>query len=158
MMSSIAIVHLKNTSTFIYLFTFFSLAFLQVFCVSNFFEQPVDPVVSQEEEASHTTLQESPSNGNHYGSTDWIWGLKDNTVLSLYPLILVTEDLKYVSELQDINFLCISSSQFAPTLQPLVWSVNFNYWKKSVLQITVLALYWVIKMQKFLPSFWVNPP
>ncbi|XP_070759782.1 phospholipid phosphatase 1-like [Enoplosus armatus] len=45
-------------------------AILTVFCVSNFFEQPVDPVVSQEEEASHTSLQENPSNGNHYGSTD----------------------------------------------------------------------------------------
>lgn len=53
------------------------LIFLQVFCVSNFFEQPVDPVVSQEEEASHTSLQENPPNGNHYGSTEWI---KDDTL------------------------------------------------------------------------------
>lgn len=44
-------------------------ATLTVFCVSNFFEQPVDPVVSQEEDSSHTSLQENPSNGNHYGST-----------------------------------------------------------------------------------------
>ncbi|XP_056274836.1 phospholipid phosphatase 1-like [Pseudoliparis swirei] len=45
-------------------------ATLTVFCVSNFFEQPVDPVVSQEEEASHTSFQENPPNGNHYGSTE----------------------------------------------------------------------------------------
>lgn len=47
-----------------------SLALPQVACVSNFFEQPVEPVVSQEEDESHTSLQENPSNGNHYGSTD----------------------------------------------------------------------------------------
>lgn len=44
-------------------------AVLTAFCVSNFFAQPVEPVVSQEEE-SHTSLQENPSNGNHYGSTE----------------------------------------------------------------------------------------
>lgn len=43
--------------------------FLQVVCVSNFFEQPMGPVVCQEEEATHTSLQEHPANGNHYGST-----------------------------------------------------------------------------------------
>lgn len=43
---------------------------LQVFCVSNCFTQPVDPVVSQEEEASPTSLQENPSHANHYGTTD----------------------------------------------------------------------------------------
>ncbi|CAG5924257.1 unnamed protein product [Menidia menidia] len=51
-----------------------SMAVFTVFLVSNFFAQPVEPVVSQEEEeeeeASHTSLQENPSNGNHYGSTD----------------------------------------------------------------------------------------
>uniref|UniRef100_A0A8C5H7E6 Phospholipid phosphatase 1 n=1 Tax=Gouania willdenowi TaxID=441366 RepID=A0A8C5H7E6_GOUWI len=45
-------------------------AIVAVFSVSNFFEQPVEPVVSQEEGASHTSLQDNPSNGNHYGSTD----------------------------------------------------------------------------------------
>ncbi|XP_071394581.1 phospholipid phosphatase 1-like isoform X2 [Centroberyx affinis] len=45
-------------------------AALTVFFVSDFFKQPVDPVVTQEEEASHTSLQDNPSNGNHYGSTD----------------------------------------------------------------------------------------
>ncbi|KAK2901941.1 phospholipid phosphatase 1-like [Channa argus] len=45
-------------------------AILTVFCVSNFFAQPVDPMVSQQEDASPTSLQESPSNANHYGSTD----------------------------------------------------------------------------------------
>ncbi|KAI9536362.1 hypothetical protein NQZ68_034258 [Dissostichus eleginoides] len=44
-------------------------ATLTVVCVSNFFEQPVGPVVCQEEEATHTSLQEHPANGNHYGST-----------------------------------------------------------------------------------------
>ncbi|XP_034026484.1 phospholipid phosphatase 1-like [Thalassophryne amazonica] len=44
-------------------------AILTVFLVANFFAQPVDAVVSQDE-ASHTSLQENPSNGNHYGSTD----------------------------------------------------------------------------------------
>ncbi|XP_015232589.1 PREDICTED: lipid phosphate phosphohydrolase 1-like [Cyprinodon variegatus] len=47
-----------------------SVAVFTVFCVSNFFSQPVEPVVSQEEEASHTSLQDNPSNGNHYGSTE----------------------------------------------------------------------------------------
>lgn len=61
------------------------LVFLQVFCVANFFEQPVDPVVSQEE-ASPTSLQENPSSLNHYGSTDWIWGLKDRSAQGLCPL------------------------------------------------------------------------
>ncbi|KAF0034036.1 hypothetical protein F2P81_014102 [Scophthalmus maximus] len=45
-------------------------AILTVVCVSNFFEQPVDAVVSQEEDASPTSLHESPSSLNHYGSTD----------------------------------------------------------------------------------------
>ncbi|KAM8887388.1 phospholipid phosphatase 1-like [Spinachia spinachia] len=45
-------------------------ATLTVFCVSNFFEQPVDHVVSRRGEASHTSLQENPPNGNHYGSTE----------------------------------------------------------------------------------------
>ncbi|XP_017267595.1 phospholipid phosphatase 1 [Kryptolebias marmoratus] len=44
-------------------------AVLTVFCVSNFFAQPVKPVVSQQEEVEHN-LQETPSSGNHYGSTD----------------------------------------------------------------------------------------
>uniref|UniRef100_A0A667ZPD3 Phospholipid phosphatase 1 n=1 Tax=Myripristis murdjan TaxID=586833 RepID=A0A667ZPD3_9TELE len=46
-------------------------AVLTVFCVSGFFKQPVAPEVTQEEEeASHTSLQDNPSNGNHYGSTN----------------------------------------------------------------------------------------
>ncbi|XP_061585377.1 phospholipid phosphatase 1-like [Cololabis saira] len=45
-------------------------AVFTVVCVSNYFSQPVDPVVSQAEEISHTSLQENPPNGNHYGSTD----------------------------------------------------------------------------------------
>lgn len=46
------------------------MAVFVVFCVANFFEQPVDTVVSQEEGGSPTILQECPSNANHYGSTD----------------------------------------------------------------------------------------
>lgn len=42
----------------------------QVFCVSNAFEQPADPVASQEEQETHTNLQENPSNGISYGSAD----------------------------------------------------------------------------------------
>ncbi|KAM4616266.1 phospholipid phosphatase 1-like [Polymixia lowei] len=48
-------------------------AVLTVFFVSDFFKQPVEPVAIQEEEeeeASHTSLQDNPSNGNHYGSTE----------------------------------------------------------------------------------------
>lgn len=44
---------------------------LQVSCVSNSFEQPVDPVVSQDDQETHTSLQENPTNGITYGSTDW---------------------------------------------------------------------------------------
>lgn len=46
--------------------------FLQVFCVSDFFTQPVNPVVAQEEEeeAQQTNPQDHSSNGNHYGTTD----------------------------------------------------------------------------------------
>lgn len=43
---------------------------LQVSCVSNSFEQPVDPVVSQDDQETHTSLQENPTNGITYGSTD----------------------------------------------------------------------------------------
>lgn len=43
---------------------------LQVVCATSFFEQPVDPVVSQEEGASHSSLQDNPLHENHYGSTD----------------------------------------------------------------------------------------
>lgn len=46
-----------------------SVAVFTVFCVSNFFSQPVEPVVSQEEDVPHTSLQEN-LNSNHYGSTD----------------------------------------------------------------------------------------
>lgn len=47
-------------------------AILNVVCVTNFFEQPIDPVVSPQEEeaATHTSLQDNPSRDNHYGSTD----------------------------------------------------------------------------------------
>ncbi|XP_072289646.1 phospholipid phosphatase 1-like [Eucyclogobius newberryi] len=46
-------------------------AILNVVCVTNFFEQPIDRAVSQEEEAaSHTSLQENPARENHYGSTE----------------------------------------------------------------------------------------
>lgn len=41
----------------------------QVSCVSNSFQQPVEPVVSQEDQETHTNLQENPSNGISYGST-----------------------------------------------------------------------------------------
>ncbi|KAJ0019695.1 hypothetical protein NQD34_007264, partial [Periophthalmus magnuspinnatus] len=45
-------------------------AILNVVCVTNFFKQPFNPVVSQEEEdATQTNLQENPSRENHYGST-----------------------------------------------------------------------------------------
>ncbi|XP_029016697.1 phospholipid phosphatase 1-like [Betta splendens] len=47
-----------------------AVAVFTVSCVSNWFTQPVDPVVSQQEEASPTSLQENPSNANHYGTTD----------------------------------------------------------------------------------------
>lgn len=42
----------------------------QVSCVSNSFQQPADPVVSQEEEETRASLQETPPNGINYGSTD----------------------------------------------------------------------------------------
>lgn len=76
--------------------------------MSNFFEQPVEPVVSQEEEASHTSLQENPANGNHYGSTDWIWGLKDNTVGPLY-LKMPIEDLNS-SQSQSCNLQALAAA------------------------------------------------
>ncbi|XP_061527938.1 phospholipid phosphatase 1-like [Phyllopteryx taeniolatus] len=47
-----------------------AVAFFTVFCVSNFFQQPVEAGVSQEEGGQHTSLQENPPNSNHYGSTD----------------------------------------------------------------------------------------
>uniref|UniRef100_A0A672NMP0 Phospholipid phosphatase 1 n=1 Tax=Sinocyclocheilus grahami TaxID=75366 RepID=A0A672NMP0_SINGR len=37
---------------------------LQVFCVSDFFKKKVEP--QKEAEIPHTTLQETPTNGNHY--------------------------------------------------------------------------------------------
>ena len=78
--------------------------FLQVFCVSNFFAQPVEPVVSQEEEeeeASHTSLQENPSNGNHYGSTNWTWSLEANKFSAVPPVFMMAmEEFKHKSELQ----------------------------------------------------------
>lgn len=45
-------------------------AVLTAVFVSDSFKQPVFPEVIDEDESSHTSLQESPSNGNHYGSTD----------------------------------------------------------------------------------------
>ncbi|XP_046871917.1 phospholipid phosphatase 1-like isoform X1 [Hypomesus transpacificus] len=46
-------------------------AVLTVVCVSDFFKQSVKVVVVEEvEEQSHTSLQDNPPNGNHYGSTD----------------------------------------------------------------------------------------
>uniref|UniRef100_A0A3P9LPS9 Phospholipid phosphatase 1 n=1 Tax=Oryzias latipes TaxID=8090 RepID=A0A3P9LPS9_ORYLA len=50
-----------------------SVAVFTVFCVSDFFTQPVNPVVAQEEEeeeAQQTNPQDHSSNGNHYGTTD----------------------------------------------------------------------------------------
>lgn len=45
---------------------------LQVSCVANYFEQPLDAAVAQEEEASPTSLHENTTTSlNHYGSTDW---------------------------------------------------------------------------------------
>nr|XP_061804347.1 phospholipid phosphatase 1-like [Nerophis lumbriciformis] len=47
-----------------------AVAFFTVFCVSNFFQQPIKTGVSQEEGGQHTSLQHSPPHSNHYGSTD----------------------------------------------------------------------------------------
>lgn len=44
-------------------------AILTVFCVSDFFKTPVDPVEIQAE-TSHPSLQDNPVNGIHYGSTE----------------------------------------------------------------------------------------
>ncbi|KAL2092879.1 hypothetical protein ACEWY4_012677 [Coilia grayii] len=43
-------------------------AVLIVFSVADFFKRPAG--VELEEEISHTNLQDTASNGNHYGSTD----------------------------------------------------------------------------------------
>ncbi|KAG9355036.1 hypothetical protein JZ751_001749 [Albula glossodonta] len=43
-------------------------AILTVLCVSDFFKKPVEPK-KEEEDIPHSSLQESPTNGNHYGST-----------------------------------------------------------------------------------------
>ncbi|KAJ8399996.1 hypothetical protein AAFF_G00400350 [Aldrovandia affinis] len=43
------------------------MAALIVFVVSDFFKKPVVP--EKEEEIPHTSLQETPTNGNHFGST-----------------------------------------------------------------------------------------
>ncbi|KAI1905281.1 hypothetical protein AGOR_G00014490 [Albula goreensis] len=43
------------------------MAILVVVFVSDFFKKPVVP--QKEEEIPHTSLQETPTNGNHYGST-----------------------------------------------------------------------------------------
>lgn len=50
---------------------FFFSCFLQVFCVSNFFSQPIEPAVAQGEDPQHSSLQDHSSNGNHYGTADW---------------------------------------------------------------------------------------
>jgi hypothetical protein len=39
---------------------------MQVFFVSDFFKKKVEP---QKEDIPHTTLQETPTNGNHYDSS-----------------------------------------------------------------------------------------
>ncbi|XP_014883792.1 lipid phosphate phosphohydrolase 1-like [Poecilia latipinna] len=45
-------------------------AVFTVFCVSNFFSLPVEPVVSQAEEDPHSNLQENSNNSNHYCNTE----------------------------------------------------------------------------------------
>ncbi|XP_016898415.1 phospholipid phosphatase 1-like [Cynoglossus semilaevis] len=46
-------------------------AIFTVSCVANYFEQPLDAAVAQEEEASPTSLHENTTTSlNHYGSTD----------------------------------------------------------------------------------------
>ncbi|XP_019744968.1 phospholipid phosphatase 1-like isoform X2 [Hippocampus comes] len=47
-----------------------AVASFTVFCVSNFFQQPLEVGVSQEDGGQHTSLHENPPNSNHYGSTD----------------------------------------------------------------------------------------
>ncbi|KAJ8380938.1 hypothetical protein SKAU_G00017160 [Synaphobranchus kaupii] len=48
----------------------FIIAILTVVCVSDFFKKPVVPQKEEEDDdMPHSTLQESPTNGNHYGST-----------------------------------------------------------------------------------------
>ncbi|KAJ8262772.1 hypothetical protein COCON_G00152290 [Conger conger] len=45
------------------------IAILTVVCVSDFFKKSVAPHRKPEEDMPHCSLQESPTNGNHYGST-----------------------------------------------------------------------------------------
>uniref|UniRef100_A0A674NJN9 Phospholipid phosphatase 1 n=1 Tax=Takifugu rubripes TaxID=31033 RepID=A0A674NJN9_TAKRU len=45
-------------------------AVFTVSCVSNSFEQPVDPVALQDKQETHANLQENPTNGITYGSMD----------------------------------------------------------------------------------------
>lgn len=124
-------------------------------CVSNFFEQPVDAVVSQEEDASPTSLHESPSSLNHYGSTDWIWGLKRQFCTSVYEM--AREDLNTSVNHKSLILTAGCFCALHSTPQPAGVTYYLGCRKKSVMHETVLALYWDIKQQKFLPSFWLNP-
>lgn len=139
----------------------------QVACVSNFFEQPVEPVVSQEEDESHSSLQENPSNGNHYGSTDWFWSLGDRTVTE-------PPNSRHGHTEPPQRRLWTPAGCFCACLLPglrrtadacrlLLWSTGPHYRKKSALRVTVLALYWVIKQPElpakfFFPSSSFNKP
>lgn len=66
---------LSLVPSFIYLFIYikpYSIipTFLpQVFFVSDFFKKP--PAPKKDDEIVHTTLQETPTNGNHYDATNW---------------------------------------------------------------------------------------
>ncbi|KAK0139848.1 Phospholipid phosphatase 1 [Merluccius polli] len=46
------------------------MAVLTAVFVADRFKQPGFPAAVPEDDSTHTSLQESPSNGNHYGSTD----------------------------------------------------------------------------------------
>lgn len=120
---------------------------LQVFCVTNFFAQPVEPVVSQEEEeeASHTSLQDNPSNGNHYGSTDWPWDpKKESSVQDLYHLnpwnssILFKLLALFARVLNRVSH-CNGANAIACRLQPLpgvavkLWFQEDKYTKEAEL-------------------------
>ncbi|XP_024132104.1 phospholipid phosphatase 1 [Oryzias melastigma] len=47
-----------------------SVGIFTVFCVSNFFSQPIEPAVAQGEDPQRNSLQDHSSNGNHYGTAD----------------------------------------------------------------------------------------
>ena len=135
---------------------------LQVVFVSDFFKKPVEHRRKEEEDMPHSSLQESPTNGNHYGSTHWQSGKEGLRCNLLGACASLKEHIqsRFIVFLMNIAFVGLL---YLPPKFLLYWSHTPKYYvtsrqtnKKIKIMFVFFVFFYIYKWSKPKIICWIS--